>query len=84
MDKLYLKLIKIKCLILKRLYDSGVNIFYITSESQSIRSVIYSGLFKIYDGTQVQTITSQTISPIIIKDPDLQQTAIAKKRIITE
>lgn len=69
---------------IKRLYDSGVNIFYITSESQSIRSVIYSGLFKIYDGTQVQTITSQTISPIIIKDPDLQQTAIAKKRIITE
>lgn len=69
---------------IKRLYDSGVNIFYITSESQSIRSVIYSGLFKIYDGTQVQTITSQTVSPIIIKDPDLQQTAIAKKRIITE
>lgn len=69
---------------IKRLYDSGVNIFYITSESQSIRSVIYSSLFKIYDGTQVQTIPTQTVSPIIIKDPDLQQTVVATKRIVTE
>lgn len=70
---------------IKRLYNSGVNIFYITSESQSIQSVIYSSLFKIYDGTQTQTTVNQiTTSPSIIKDPDLQQTAIATKRVISE
>ena len=34
---------------LKRLYESGVNLFYITSELQSVRTVVYSGLFKPYD-----------------------------------
>lgn len=34
---------------IKKIYDSGTNVFYITSRQQNISSVIYSGLFKMYD-----------------------------------
>jgi len=33
----------------KKMHDSGVNVFYITGTSKNITSVIYTGLYKIYD-----------------------------------
>ena len=33
----------------KKIHDSGVNVFYITGTSKGITSVIYTGLYKIYD-----------------------------------
>ena len=34
---------------IRSIYNSGINVFYITSTQQSITTVIYSGLFKLYD-----------------------------------
>lgn len=34
---------------IKKMYETGVNIFYITGTSKSSTSVIYTGLFKIFD-----------------------------------
>jgi hypothetical protein len=33
----------------KKIHDAGVNVFYITGSSKGITSVIYTGLYKIYD-----------------------------------
>ena len=33
----------------KKIHDSGVNVFYIIGTSKNITSVVYTGLFKIYD-----------------------------------
>jgi hypothetical protein len=34
---------------IKKIHDSGVNVFYLTGVSKGITSVIYTGLYKIYD-----------------------------------
>lgn len=74
---------------IKRLYESGVNVFYITSEIQSVRSVVYSGLYKIYDNLAnvagMNQEAAQNATPTIIKDPSLpQETAIVTRRPIKE
>jgi len=74
---------------IKRLYESGVNVFYITSEIQSIRSVVYSGLYKIYDNLAnvagMNQEAAQNATPTIIKDPSLpQETAVVTRRPITK
>jgi hypothetical protein len=33
----------------KKIHDSGINVFYLTGVSKGITSVIYTGLYKIYD-----------------------------------
>ena len=74
---------------IKRLYESGVNVFYITSESQSIRSVVYSSLFKIYDNLanvagMNQEAGAANANPTILKDPSLpQETAVVTRRPIS-
>jgi len=74
---------------IKRVYESGVNIFYITSEIQSVKSVVYSGLFKIYDTNANVAGLNQTAAanatPAIIKDPNLpQETAVVTRRPISQ
>lgn len=75
---------------IKRLYESGVNVFYITSEIQSIRSVVYTGLFKIFDNLANvaglnQNAAAENATPTIIKDPNLpQETAVVTRRPIRQ
>lgn len=59
---------------LKKIYDSGNNVFYITNTSQGITSVIYSGLFKIFDSkSNISQLTAQQAAneAAIIDDPEL-------------
>jgi hypothetical protein len=46
---------KITCFLnsadIRKIYDSGINVFYITSTQDVGTTVIYSGLFTIYDST---------------------------------
>lgn len=74
---------------IKRLYESGINVFYITSEAQSLRSVVYSSLFKIYDNLAniagMNQEASSNATPAIIKDPSLpQETAVVTRRPISK
>jgi hypothetical protein len=59
---------------IKKIYASGINIFYISSTNQNVTSVVYTGLFKIYDNTiNVAELNNQAANtnPSIIKDPNL-------------
>ena len=76
---------------IKKIYDSGVNVFYITGKSQSTTSVIYTGLFKIYDSkSNVTALNDQaafaaTVNPSIILDPNTtKETAIVTRKLINE
>jgi hypothetical protein len=78
-----------KFIDIKKLYESGINLFYITSEIQSTKSIIYSGLFKIYDSASVvaglNSEASSNATPQIIKDPKLpQETAIVNRRPVSQ
>jgi hypothetical protein len=74
---------------IKRIYTSGVNVFYITGTNLSSTNVIYTGLFKIYDDkVNVAELNTQAsnIRPSIILDSSqpIQETAIATRRPSTE
>jgi hypothetical protein len=73
---------------IKRLYETGINVFYITSDIQSVRSVVYTGLYKIYDNLANVASLNQAATnanPDIIKDPKLpQETATVTRRPITK
>lgn len=76
---------------IKNIYDSGINIFYITGTSQDVTSVIYTGLFKIFESRDnISALNDDATSGLdssIIDDPDLnrnQETAVVTRRIITE
>ena len=76
---------------IKKIYDSGINIFYITGKSQSTTSVIYTGLFKIYDSRSNvnalndQAANMQANNPSIILDPSTtKETAIVTRKLINE
>lgn len=73
---------------IKRIYETGVNVFYVTSLIQNITSVVYTGLFKIYDNTSnVAQLNEQAANanPSIKKDPDLpkEETATVTRRAIS-
>ena len=76
---------------IKRIYDGGINVFYITGKSQSTTSVIYTGLFKIYDSKSNvnalndQAANMQANNPSIILDPSTtKETAIVTRKLINE
>ena len=74
-----------KFINIKKLYESGVNLFYITSEIQSVKSVVYSGLFKVYDSLAnvagLNQDAAANANPTIIKDPKLpQETAVVTRK----
>ena len=76
---------------IKKIYESGINIFYITGTSQSTTSVIYTGLFKIYDNkTNVDDLNKQAANallanPNIILDPNQgKETAIVTRKLVNE
>jgi len=73
---------------IKKIYASGINIFYISSTNQNVTSVVYTGLFKIYDNTaNVAELNSQAANtnPSIIKDPNLpKETATVTRRPVSK
>lgn len=76
---------------IKKIYESGINLFYITGKSQSTTSVIYTGLFKIYDSrNNVIELNNQAAyasisNPSIISDPStIKETAIVTRKLINE
>jgi len=72
---------------IKKIYQRGVNVFYITGTSQQSTSVIYTGLFKPYDDKQaVAELNSQaSLRPNIILDPTApKETALVFRRPIKE
>jgi hypothetical protein len=59
---------------IKKIYEGGVNLFYITSYSQEVTSVVYTGLFKIYDNrNNITELNNQAAAsvPSVIQDPSL-------------
>jgi hypothetical protein len=83
------KITQNKFIDVKKLYESGINIFYITSDIQSVKSVVYSGLFKIYDNTAnvagLNQEAATSANPSIIKDPKLpQETAVVTRRPVKQ
>jgi len=76
----------------RKIYDSGINVFYITSTQQNTTTVIYTGLYKIYDSIdnvislnqQSQNQQSTIGEPLSITQSEpLSGTAIVTRRIIT-
>ncbi len=75
---------------IRRIYESGINVFYITSSSNSVTSVIYSGTYLPYDSTQnVINLNNQALidgignngEPSIIEDPNKKrETAIITRK----
>jgi hypothetical protein len=76
-----------KVISVKRIYESGVNLFYIIASNQNNVSVVYTGLFQIFDNlTNVSTLNkdSATGDSSINQDPKLpKETAVVTKKLIT-
>ena len=79
---------------IKRIYESGITVFYITSTSQNITTVIYTGLFMIYDSLNninnlnadvnaAQAVSSQQQSIIPDSSATSAATAIVTRQIVT-
>lgn len=70
---------------IKKIYNSGVNVFYITGTSNSTTSVIYTGLFKLYDDkSNVDQLNKQAFAQpqIILDKTSNKETIIVTKRSI--
>ena len=73
----------------RKIYESGVNLFYITSKTDTGTVVVYSGLFKIYDTfDNIEVLRRQAVEsrqnslqssnrPTVIEDPELASSATA-------
>ena len=81
------KITQNKIMSIKKLYESGINLFYITSTNQSNTSVVYTGLFKIFDNiSNVKDLNdgSGGNTPTVNTDPNLPKaTAIVTKKLVT-
>ena len=89
LGQLAFKITQNKFVDIKKLYESGINLFYITSDIQSVKSVVYSGLFKIYDSAAnvagLNQEAASSANPAIIKDPKLpQETAVVTRRPVKQ
>jgi hypothetical protein len=75
-----------KFLNVKKIYDAKVNIFYIVGTTGANSTVIYTGLFKIYDSLDnIQILNNEAPkAPDIIKDPKMpKETAIVTRKLIS-
>jgi hypothetical protein len=89
LGQLAFKITQNKFVDIKKLYESGINVFYITSDIQSVKTVVYSSLFKIYDSTAnvagLNQAAASNANPTIIKDPKLpQETAVVTRRPVKQ
>jgi hypothetical protein len=73
---------------IKKIYDSNINVFYITALNQNITTVVYTGLFRIFDNRQnVTELNNQaaTNKPSIIRDPSApRETAQVTRQLINK
>ena len=72
----------------KKIFTSGVNLFYITATNQSTTTLVYTGLFQIFDTTGNVANLNQSAkaggNSGINKDPNLpKETAIVTKKLVT-
>jgi hypothetical protein len=78
-----------KVISIKKIYESGVNLFYIIASSQENVSVVYTGLFQIFDNlANVSTLNRDSVTegnkPSINQDPNLpKETAVVTRKLIT-
>jgi hypothetical protein len=78
-----------KVLSVKKIYESGVNIFYILSSTQGNVSVVYTGLFQIFDNlANVSNLNKDSVAEgnkaSINQDPKLpKDTAVVTRKLIT-
>lgn len=74
----------------KRIFQSGVNIFYITATNGGSTTIVYTGLYQIYDtlgnvGALNAGAATAGNAPSINKDPNLpKETAIVTKKLVTD
>jgi hypothetical protein len=85
------KLDKNKYNRIKSIHDSGINVFYIIGTNQDVTSVVYNGLFKIFETKDnIDTLNDEVTAGLdatILDDPNLaggQETAVVTRRTITE
>ena len=72
---------------IKTIFKSGVNLFYITATNQSTTTLVYTGLFQIFDTTSNVTNLNKVSGAIpgINQDPNLpKETAIVTKKLVTD
>lgn len=71
-----------KFIEIKKIFKSGVNVFYITGKNQNTTSIIYTGLFKIFDDSNnVADLNQDLGQEEIILDPTGQRgEAIVSRR----
>ena len=85
------KLTKSKINDVRRIYESGINVFYITATANNVTTVIYSGTYLLYDSASnvsalntialTDAITPNT-TPLIIDDPSKnKETAIITRKV---
>lgn len=77
-----------KVMSIKKIYESGVNLFYIIASSQGNVSVVYTGLFQIFDNlANVSTLNKDSVAEGnsgINQDPKLpKETAVVTRKLIT-
>ena len=78
-----------KVISIKKIYESGVNLFYIIASSQGNVSVVYTGLFQIFDNlANVSTLNKDSVTAGnnagINQDPKLpKETAVVTRKLIT-
>jgi len=82
------KIPQAKVLSIKKIYESGVNLFYIIASNQGNVSVVYTGLFQIFDNlANISTLNKESAkgnNPSINQDPKLpKETAVVTKKLIT-
>lgn len=75
-----------KYIEVKKIFNQNVNVFYITGTNQGTNSLIYTGLFKIFDNTaSVAELNQQAGTPGITLDTNLpKETAIITRKPINE
>lgn len=86
MGQVVFKIPESKFLNVKKIYDGGINLFYIIGSNGTNNNVIYTGLFKIYDSIDnINTLNNEAPkTPDINQDPKLpKETAIVTKKLIT-
>ena len=87
MGQVVFKVTQSKFQLVKRIFTSGVNLFYITATNQSTTTLVYTGLFQIFDTTSNVTNLNQVAGgaqPSINTDPSLpKETAVVTKKLVT-
>jgi hypothetical protein len=77
-----------KFMNVKKIFTSGVNLFYITATNQSTTTLVYTGLFQIFDTTSnvnaLNVNAGSATKPGINTDPNLpKETAIVTKKMVS-